>query len=934
MGEKSISISGVLQNEIHNQTSIFVFPTQTAANLWADRATQITSAKAVAMERFIAWDDFKSSAVRTQMQKKTSVPSTIRDLFAAKIVEKNAASPFFKNIIVPQYAKSASSFASWISSLLPSLALWKKKFAEAETTMSIDDEDSDFLKLYELYSEFLDSHNLFDPAWETPPFQKDGNRYFIFYPEILSDYTEYKNILESSPDSITLIHAPDPSACEKNPAVYFYSNSRTEIRKTALYLKHMHDNKHIAWTDMALSTKDMETWSPYIEQEFTLRHIPFVQRNGKPLTSYGAGNFFVQIQNCVYSDFSYESIKNLLLNQTLPWTNKSTITNLITFGRQNNTICSYTYNDKKQDVWENAFSAPYTPEREDSVLDEGVKNLYRLLKKTLSAMVNAKTFAEIRTEYFKFRHEFFDQSLWTEESDTIVSRCIAELGGLIDLEEEYSNLAVESPYAFFVKYLADKMYLAQSAQRGVNILPYRLSCCAPYKVQVILDASQSALSVIYRQLSFLSDDKRAKFGFASDPDVSNIFIRLYADSATEETRFSCSEKTFTGYAIPHSYLEETDLTKSTDREDSLDKHDTYMEEKKFILPHIYGQSEASSCVTEIQKNAFESWKSLHQKETSVSQKGLDDFYASVNSRVMSPKLCISYSSLKRFYTCPRSWIFQRGVNLQEENSEAELVNSYAQGNLRHSILENFCNELLKLDAPLCTTETGLSEEYILILNKSVEHALQTFKCSTIAKDLLLTTKHSILESMKQSVEKFSTYFAGFKVYAMEQDYKFEEEDKNYFYYGRVDCILKDDDANLVIVDFKSSESSIPNKSFYVSDDVQVPDFQMPMYKFLLEKQKIPQTVENCAFFDIQGGKLHPVTGEIVLACAKRLNPRANYKTEDFVPTQNAFVRLSEEFAQICQNHDFSINNFDIDWNTCKTCAYKAICRRTFAVGNI
>ena len=91
-------IEELLLKEIKNLNSIFVFPTQTAAELWADRITLISSVKAVAMDRFIAWDRFKGENIRSTHQDKTSIPSALRTIFATNLIGENSKSPFLKYI--------------------------------------------------------------------------------------------------------------------------------------------------------------------------------------------------------------------------------------------------------------------------------------------------------------------------------------------------------------------------------------------------------------------------------------------------------------------------------------------------------------------------------------------------------------------------------------------------------------------------------------------------------------------------------------------------------------------------------------------------------------------------------------------------------------------------------------------------------------------
>ena len=74
-------IEKIIKENILDLNTVFVFPTQTAADLWADKATLVTDVSAVAMERFLAWDDFKSQSVKSHQTDRTSIPSTMRQIF-------------------------------------------------------------------------------------------------------------------------------------------------------------------------------------------------------------------------------------------------------------------------------------------------------------------------------------------------------------------------------------------------------------------------------------------------------------------------------------------------------------------------------------------------------------------------------------------------------------------------------------------------------------------------------------------------------------------------------------------------------------------------------------------------------------------------------------------------------------------------------------
>ena len=133
------TVETALKEHIGDSSFFFVFPTDIAASCWADYALRFT--EAVALERFTAWDRFKSEAVRAVHQDKKSIPAVLRRLFALQLLETNAQEPFFSSLIPQTYAASASGFTDWLASLLPQLALWKKKRGQSSASRDAEDED-------------------------------------------------------------------------------------------------------------------------------------------------------------------------------------------------------------------------------------------------------------------------------------------------------------------------------------------------------------------------------------------------------------------------------------------------------------------------------------------------------------------------------------------------------------------------------------------------------------------------------------------------------------------------------------------------------------------------------------------------------------------------------------------------------------------------
>lgn len=946
-------IQETILSHLNELNSIFIFPTQTAADLWADRTTLVSDFTAVAMERFVAWDKFKSSSIKSIHQDKKSVPSEMRRIFATNLIEENKQTPFLTSLIVPEYASSADGFANWISNLLPSLASWKNYFDQKK--LEPDDDDKDLLAIYEKYDSFLKKYELFDPAWEYPPFKADGNHYYIFFPEILSDWFEYEKILNSSPD-ITLINFKDlkEEYIPQNLEGMLFLNGRLEVKNMALLLKQLHEEKNIPWNEIAVNVPDLESYGPFIERELELYQIPYVTKTAAVLSSTCAGSLFSQISACVKQNFSFETLRNLILNTELPWIEPDLNSQLIEFGKSNNCVCSFMSGEKLVDPWKESF-------KNGTKEVTRLSNYYNALKNILTALYNSKSFEEIHTLYFKFREQFFSTD-YEPRTDKIISRCLVKLSELVDLEAEFSECELSSPFKFFVQSLDSEKYLEQSEKNGVQILPYRMAATSPFKCHVIMDASQSSLSVVFKQMNFLREDKR-KMLFSKnyeDPNVTEHFIRLYAMNSTEiPAIFTVAEKTFTGYSQVSSYLTEKNL-KSVYTIKELEKYDSWKQEKNWYADENLPFPEK---ISELQKNAFTSWFNANQcsqKESENFRKNYENqlsekYREKISCKENNEKIFVSYTQLNKFFECPRIWFMNKILKLSIQDNEAELMGKFDMGDIYHKIFENYSRTLMKNNWPVgINPETGsLSPQYKEVLLKAVEKALSESKNSFLSKELIYSSRISIESVVENAIIEFSDKFNGFLYKGVELEVKSDFSEK-IFLDGKIDCLLYNpSDDEYVIVDYKTS--SVPG-NLYVDpvnpkwpedfaekqkmeqeimerrnaptvQNKDFPHFQIPAYYHLL-KEKLGIDAKNACFFSIKNATFSLAFGEYI---TKLLGKRTLVTREQFEPTYQYFLKSMNEYAELIENCQLPVFNQKQDFSTCHGCDYRAVCRRTFTV---
>ena len=518
-------VEELLKAEGTKDDSVLVFPSDIAAALWLEEALDITGKTTLPAEKCIAWDRFKEKAMQKTVAGKSPVSGVLRKLYALDLAARNrkAAEPLLSSLIPKQHAQDGDVFAAWISRLLPQLGLWQSRAQKAAEfriahgpapLANTDAEDTDLAFLVSDYGRFLDDHSLFEPAWQRPPLADEGIRYFILFPEAIEDFDEYAAILASAP-CITQVPVP-PFAPDENTVFDVFSNARDELRSCALRIEHL-VSQGVPCERIAISVPEIATIGPYLLRELSLRGIPAEYRAGTKLGEHPAGRLFSLIEECVNRDFSFGAVKALLLNRLVPWKHPEA-GYLVDFGIRNHCVTSWKEHGEQVDIWEEAFRTPAKGEQGDTRIQEW----YRSLRKALIAMVRATSFSSARTAYILFRNDFLDMTALAAADDAVIARCVEELNALAALEDEYRPVLPASPWSFFTAQLRETNYVPQRTSRGVSIFPYRVAAGTPFTWHFVLDASMEHASVAYRQLPFLTEDKRERLR-AFDTDASASF---------------------------------------------------------------------------------------------------------------------------------------------------------------------------------------------------------------------------------------------------------------------------------------------------------------------------------------------------------------------------------------------------------------------------
>jgi hypothetical protein len=931
-------ITEILRREIHNQSIRFVFPSETAASAWAERVYSLTGVRSAALDRFIAWDRFKEEAVRAERQDKRPVSGVIRKLFAEALVRKNAEAlgrtgedarrgassgeeglPF-RALIPPAFAGEGHIFAGEIARVLPSLAMLRARqedpaYTGAENAAG-DDEDRDFAVLEKIYREFLSKEDLFEPSWEKPPLGDHTHGYYIFFPEALEDFIEYEPILRKEP-GIHLITLEGEAGGE---CLYRYDSVRTEIRAAALEIRRLHETEGVPYEEMALSVPGLEDMSVYLLRELGLYNIPVRRRSGRVLAEYGTGKVFSLINDCGVNLFSFPSLKSLVLNEQLPWLYPKLNTELVEFGVRNNCVSGYREKGRPVDVWEAAFKS--------SPREEKLRNYYGVLKSSINSLRASRSFRDLRNRYFAFRNRVWGNT-FSEEGNAVLARCVEELSALIQLEEDYPDLVPPSPFSFFLSVLKEKQYVPVQSGGGVNIFPYRVAAASPFTCHFILNAAQDAAAVLYQPLKFLRQDKRKRLGL-TDTDASAAFFRLYrpAVSGASLTRFSVSDRTFAGWALPHSFF--------TPAEAPPLPADPFAEELDW-----WGAADPASFpagIFPVQRRGFGRWKNFLSREVPHKFNFLDRPLAPeerasgpLGERInrlqwLSPEgegspaspayLKVSATDLNQFFYCPCYWLYRKIFGLEEYAPEAKLLDDISLGLLYHEILKNLFARIKAEDRCFLPEHLDRYRQWASDCAMEAARRYPAFQ-GPLAVPLLVSQSRAMARKIFGLLKAEAKYFPGYAVADLECSLALHRGD--ILLNGRLDRVSFSPEGDPVILDYKTN--AVPSrKDSTETADAALTDFQMPMYVRLYE-EAAKQQIAGAFFLSINQHDISAIIGSP--------GGKKGHSREDYQETLDALETYIDDFAGAVKSADFSPG--EIVFDRCAGCDYKNICRTTFSL---
>lgn len=910
-----------------NLDNVFVFPSRIAAMLWFQKSLKLTGLKTVPAENYISWDNFKEKCMISSAEHLTPVSNIIRNIFAEYICGKNAeaaacSEPLFTSIIPEVYAKESSIFSKWIAGILPQLDHFEKRTMLKPDT---DLETTDFLQLKKMYSDFLQQNSFFEPSWLSSQFFSYEKKYIIIYPELMEDFSEHAELLKTR-NELTYIYCPEVENC--NVVLDIYDNARAEIRGVVLQIEKLL-SENIQPDEIAVSIPDIENYTAYIKREFSLRGIPAEFRSGFKLGSEQAGKLFSLISDCVRNNFSFEFIKPLILNNHIPWKDKNAAYQLIEYGIKNNCAVSWKENTEDtayKNIWTESFKINYEREESEIFQKKKIRKWFYSFYNTANKMVNSKTFEELQKNYFLFRESCIDVEAFSEKDNAILGRCISTLQKLSSLEKSLYEYMPQNRFRFFVSQLEKEIYVPKNTGCAVSIFPYRVAAGTPFRHHFILNCSQKQTCVIYDKLSFLRKDKRDALG-VFETDASAHFFYAYSEAANPI--FSFTGHSFSGYSIVNELLEnETACEADTAKKlNSLLSYDSFQTEEDEIRQTIYP----------VQKLGADSENKLKHKKTFSF---IDSEY-NHRCKVLSDEITkdifqnnsvkLSQSDLDLFYTCPVKWFLKKIIKIKFKEYDAQIINAVDIGLVSHSVFENLYKRIKKEDNAFSKNNL---EKYKTMAEEEIKNIADYSKIlkGGLAKPFIQSLSKRTFEAVDFVLQTDAELLDGYIPCWIEE--WIEIDSGGILYRGKIDRVsFPQDESGAVIIDYKTGYT--PAYSDYGKKDsleVELKDFQIPMYVFLTENKMLQNSknkkenkfglIDSAYFFNLKDKK----NVKIITPEAKRYEKTR----EQFQSAMDTFSICAEYFANKIRDENFTKTD-KVKFSTCASCELKHICRETYSV---
>lgn len=860
----------IIASYLDQTKNLFVFPSEVAGEYQLRRAVLSGGRRVIRSDRFISWDRLKEREFSPSRERLPS-NTLYRTLFSMSLLEEHVEKgPLLRVLLGGRSGDEVSVFRNQIALMLPQLQKAVRMLDEGGTgdrsgfPVALE---QDLRLLYERYIDFLEKNGLFEPAYIAPVAGSSEYRYHIFYPELIEDYKEYRNLIEER-DNFLVHSIADHQGPETEPrSILRFENARKELqymvgRINALLEAGVHPG------DMAVTLPDYEAWQPFLEEEARVRDIPLDFRAGRKLSEYPAGLLFQRIADLMHNGMALDRLKQLVLEPAYPWREREALEGLVRFGVDHFFVRNL------------PGKAPGADTVSEKLKKAGIPELLRIftsLKGQFRRMMSSGTAAELQQEVHKFLKTFFDPEGWDPEAEKVLQYCLLVLRELREAEERLPAIKISSPYALWISLMEKQIYVASAKKGMLPVYRYRVSAGIIPRYHFIPGAGQAETRVNQEDFPFLRDDHRAMLSGNSAPDFSRDFLTVYAASG-EYVYMSCSDRGFGGPQLPPAELMEAGLVlpvgedappmpsppaesagparagRAAQQEDDRIFSDPYPEEERFWA----FEGEFPERLFSLQKEGFAAMdrtgfapKKIDHTRSVVSDVYLKERIGKVvrgERGARDGRIWLSPTSFDRYAGCPYLFFLQSGLKLGQEEYTSTYIEHLQMGSMLHSVLSELYRRVQEEDGRWRSEHT---DRYLQIAAEEIRAEFDAVEKKGLAflKPAWEWFRAAAGVQVETFIREEGKFFDGYELAGTEKDMEWPLPGGKAGMHGRIDR-LSVMDGKAALVDYK--KGNMPGRKDVYHEENLPAASQLAFYAHVAERNDY--RVASASYYSLRDGR--------------------------------------------------------------------------------
>jgi RecB family exonuclease len=897
------AVGAAIARRLGDRSCAFVFPSQVAADSWAEASLGLPGVAALEKDRFIGWDRFIERITRSGVPpgKKAAEPAD-RLIWALATLAEQARKPFLRILAKPGL-EPPLSLAPSLARLAPALRGLAREIARYAANGQ-GDEIADYLALAAGYDRFLQAQGLYEISHLEPALQEPG-RYVIFEPALMPDFARLEPRLAAAP-GIELISASREAGKNKPaPELRKYATFREEIQDVLCQCAALIDGglepSAIAISAPSL-TPDLQDHLGAMARKLGL---PISFHAGEPLSASPFGRLLRSLAGAQAEGFSLRTLRALFGKGGLSWKARDAAAALIRFAAR---YCLPEFSADRQAMaalWKRTFSACPSP------LGAEARAFYDALTAAAAAISGAKSFDALR----RALHDFLDDFIAAPGRGAPADRSVENIfDGLDTLDAGHRRLGAPTlaaaPIDALLIALDTTTYSPPQSANAIAVYPYRLGMLLASSAHFAIEASQDSLAPALARYSPAPQEFLACL--PPENDLGDAIFRAF-DAV--RAVYCHAESSLSGFTVPHPYFLRAGIEAKEIAMGSLPPAPDALETL------AWRHSAPGTLPEKLPRHSAEAALGILGLAPRGGEAGgrcrLDPtLLLALPSCNAAPLVKLSPARLKSLQECPFKWFADC---LPDLDSGAGTANT-AEGSLAHALIRMMLQRVQEKDGGFIAANL---DEYRSWIDETFDRALeQTLRQQGPALEPSLSAARLRIQDRIERLLDFEAAFAseGWGIGDFEAPLSMPLEALGISFQGRADRIAAlaspgGSPRRLAIIDYK--KGSTPKKSeFLLNAEGALRDFQLSGYAAMAESAG--DLVEKALYWSIEAGK-----AVFVFGSGKQRPDRESFELE-----RQALGKALDSAAAAIKSGNFL--KASPGKLACQNCGARALCRALYS----